>query len=207
MASNTDTFAPFWLEIVNLLLHVGSMEGMVNAVVLPLIKELGSLVNTDEYKNYRPVSNLVFIGKLIERVVQTRLQHQLVRNNLLSEKNYAYEKSHSTELLLLKEVNDLFKSFDNNLPSVVVLLDLSAAFDTVDHSKLLHILKFEIGIDGTALKWFESFLVGRTQTVKIGDEYSEILELLYGVAQGSVLGPPLFKIYIGSLYEYVEQPS
>ena len=147
LASNVDTFAPFWLEIVNLSLHVGSMEGMVNAVVLPLIKELGSLVNTDEYKNYRPVSNLVFIGKLIERVVQTRLQHQLVRNNLLSEKNYAYEKSHSTELLLLKEVNDLFKSFDNNLPSVVVLLDLSAAFDTVDHSKLLHILKFEIDID------------------------------------------------------------
>ena len=104
LASNVDTFAPFWLEIVNLSLHVGSMEGMVNAVVLPLIKELGSLVNTDEYKNYRPVSNLVFIGKLIERVVQTRLQHQLVRNNLLSEKNYAYEKSHSTEFLLLKEI-------------------------------------------------------------------------------------------------------
>ena len=87
---------------------------------------------------------------------------------------------------------------------MVVLLDLSAAFDTVDHGKLLHILKYEIGIDGTALKCFESFLVGRTQTVKIGDEYSEIMELLYGVAQGSVLGPPLFKIYIRSLYKYME---
>ena len=204
LSSSVDTFAPFWLEIVNLSLQVGSMEGMVNAVVLPLIKELSSLVDTDNYKNYRPVSNLVFIGKLIERVVQTRLNQHLLSNNLVSEKNYAYEKNHSTELLLLKVVDDLYKAFDNNLPSVVVLLDLSAAFDTVDHGKLLHILKYEIGIDGTALKWFESFLVGRTQTVKIGDEYSEILELLYGVAQGSVLGPPLFKIYIRSLYKYVE---
>ena len=204
LSSSIDTFAPFWLEIVNLSLQVGSMEGMVNAVVLPLIKDLSSLVDTDQYKNYRPVSNLVFIGKLIERVVQIRLNQHLLTNDLVSEKNYAYEKKHSTELLLLKVVDDLYKSFDNNLPSVVILLDLSAAFDTVDHAKLLHILKYEIGIDGTALKWFESFLVGRTQTVKIGDEYSEIMELLYGVAQGSVLGPPLFKIYIRSLYKYME---
>ena len=204
LSPSIDTFAPFWLEIVNLSLQVGNMDNMVNAVVLPLIKELNSLVDTDNYKNYRPVSNLVFVGKLIERVVQTRLNQHLVSNNLVSDKNYAYEKNHSTGLLLLKVVDDLYKSFDKNLPSVVVLLDLSAAFDTVDHAKLLDILKNEIGIDGTALKWFESFLIGRTQTVKIGDEYSEILELLYGVAQGSVLGPPLFKIYIRSLYRYVE---
>ena len=199
---NTDTFTPFWLEIVNLSLKTGSMESMVNAVVLPLIKELNKLCDTDNYKNYRPVSNLVFIGKLIERVVQKRLNQHLVSNNLVSDKNYAYEKNHSTEHLLLKVVDDLYKSFDNNLPSV--LLDLSAAFDTVDHAKLLDILENEIGIEGTALKWFKSFLIGRTQTVKIGDEYSEILELLYGVAQGSVLGPPLFKIYIRSLYKFVE---
>ena len=204
LSASIETFAPFWLEIVNLSLQVGSMDGMVNAVVLPLIKELNSLVDTDNYKNYRPVSNLVFIGKLIERVVQKRLNQHLICNNLVSENNYAYEKNHSTELLLLKVVDDLYKAFDKSLPSVVVLLDLSAAFDTVDHAKLLQILKSEIGIDGTALKWFESFLIGRTQTIKIGDEYSEILELLYGVAQGSVLGPPLFKIYIRSLYNYVE---
>ena len=128
----------------------------------------------------------------------------MIRNNLLTAKNYAYRKAHSTELLLLKVVNDLYSSFDMNMPSVVVLLDLSAAFDTVDHKKLLSILEKEIGIAGTALKWFESFLKGRTQKVKIGSTYSEEMELLYGLAQGSVLGPPLFKIYIRSLYQYVE---
>ena len=104
---------------------------------------------------------------------------------------------------MLKVVNDLFESFDKNIPSVVVLLDLSAAFDTVDHKKLLEILKNDIGIVGTALKWFESFLIGRTQKVKIGDTYSDLVVLLFGVAQGSVLGPRLFKIYIRSLYKYV----
>ena len=188
-------------------LEFGSMVNLKSAVVIPLIKELSSLVDTDKYKNYRPVSNLVFVSKLVERVVQSRLKQHMVRNRLLIDKNYAYSEKHSAEHLLLKVVNDLYMSFDKNVPSVVVLLDLSAAFDTVEHSKLLEILEHEIGIEGTALRWFKSFLVGRTQKVKIGDEYSEEVELKYGVAQGSVLGPPLFKIYIRSLYKYVEPTS
>ena len=85
--------------------------------------------------------------------------------------------------MLLKVVSDLYQSFDRNMPSVVVLLDLSAAFDTVDHDKLLEILEKDIGVTGTALKWFESFLKGRTQRVKIGDSYSEPMELQFGVAR------------------------
>ena len=79
---------------------------------------------------------------------------------------------------------------------MIMLLDLSAAFDTVDQEKLLTILREEIGIEGTALRWFESFITGRTQRVKIRDSYSETRRLIYGEAQGSVLGPPLFNIYI-----------
>ena len=131
-----------------------------------------ALTDTENYKNYRPVTNLVFISKLVERVVQLRPEDHMIKNSLLTTKNYAYRKDHSTELLLLKVVNDLYTSFDMNMPSVVVLLDLSAAFDTVDHNKLLSILEKDIGIAGTALKWFESFLKGRTQKVKIGSTYS-----------------------------------
>ena len=204
LSSNIETFAPFWLEIINLSLASGSMNGLKSGVLNPLIKELSSLVDTDKYKNYRPVTNLVFVSKLIERVVQKRLEQHMISNRLHSDKNYAYRSKHSAEHLLLKVVNDLYLSFDKNTPSVVVLLDLSAVFDTLDHAKLLFILEHEIGIVGTALRWFESFLTGRTQKVKIGEEYSEVMELLYGVAQGSVLGPPLFKIYIRSLYKFVE---
>ena len=120
------------------------------------------------------------------------------------DKQYGYKKAHSTEMLLLKVLNDLFQSFNKNIPYVVILLDLRAAFDTVDHLKLPEILHKEIGVTCVALKWFESFLTNRTHKVKIGSAYSNLLELLYGVAQGSVLGPLLFKIYIRSLYKYVE---
>ena len=180
------------------------MEGLKTGVLLPGIKDLSDTVDAENYKNYRPVTNLLFVSKLIERVVQKRLESQMMRNKLMSDKNYAYMKNHCTEHLLLKVVDELYSSFDKNLPSVVILLDLSAAFDTVDHDKLLQILENEIGIVGTALRWFTSFLKGRSQKVMIGEEFSDILELLYGVAQGSVLGPILFKIYIRSLYKYVE---
>ena len=151
LSSSIDIFIPFWVDIVNLSLETGDMDGMKSAVVNPLIKELSSIVDTENFKNYRPVSNLLLVSKIVERVVQKRLEEHMTRNRLCSSKNYGYKKAHSTELLLLKVVDDLFTSFDKNIPTVVILSDLSAAFDTVDHKKLLEILEKEIEIRGTAL--------------------------------------------------------
>ena len=102
----------------------------------------------------------------------------MVEQQLESDFEHGYKEGHSTETLLLKAVNDLLVSCDAGLPSVIMMLDLSAAFDTVDQSKLLSILRDEIGVEGTALKWFESFIVGRTQRVKIRDAYSEVGDLI-----------------------------
>ena len=88
-------------------------------------------------------------------------------------------------------------------PTIVLLLDLSAAFDTVEQEMSLQILCEEIGIDGVALDWFRSFLTERTQRVKINNALSEVVKLLYGVTQGSVLGPILFNIYVRPLYPYI----
>ena len=203
LKANSDTFIPIWTELVNISLKQGSMDCLKNAVVIPLIKEMDAIMDKDNQKNYRPVSNLLFLGKLIERVVAVRLNQHMTVNELNEESAYGYKSGHSTELLLLKAVNDLLLSCDNQMPSIVMLLDLSAAFDTVDQRKLLNILEIEIGIKGTALKWFESFLLNRTQKIKIGDSYSDLTNLLYGVAQGSVLGPPLFNIYIRPLRRYL----
>ena len=204
LKSNFEVFIPIWTKLVNLSLEEGTMECLKNAVLIPLIKQLDEIMDKDNFKNYRPVSNLQFVGKLIEKIVSIRLNKHMTDNNLHSDFQHGYKKGHSTETLLLKVVNDLLVTCDHQLPSIVMLLDLSAAFDTVDQTKLLAILKDEIGIEGTPLKWFTSFLKGRTQKVKIGDTYSNESELNYGVAQGSILGPDLFNIYMRSLRKYVK---
>ena len=156
--NNLELLLPYWLEIVNLSLEMGSMECLKSAVILPLIKDLGSLVDRNDYKNYRPVSNLLFISKLVERIVNDRLEEHMMKNNLHSGHQFGYKKHHSTEYLLLKIVNNLLLAFDNNMPSIVLFMDMSAAFDTVDHAKLLDILHCDVGICGTAYDWCESFL-------------------------------------------------
>lgn len=190
-----ETFFPIWLELINLSLEEGSMESLLCGVLAPLIKSMDSVTDYDDYKNYRPVTNLVILSKLIERVVDSRIDSHMDENGLHSHNNYAYKKDHSTELLLTKVSNDLFLACDKKTPTLVMFLDLSAAFDTVDQDRLLKILHDDMGIRGVALKWFESYLRKRTQKVKIGEQYSDEIELDFGVTQGSILGPKLFNIY------------
>ena len=204
LKKHSDLFLNFWLQIVNISLATGSIDGIKSAIVTPLLKEISSKVDTEEFKNYRPVSNIVFLSKVIERVVATRLDEHMLSNNLYNNNQFGYRKFHSTETLLLKVLNDLLLACDQNSPSILILLDLSAAFDTVDHNKMLYILKNDIGIGGIALEWFRSFLIGRTCRVKINNVFSDASDLLYGVPQGSVLGPLLFSIYIRGLYSLID---
>jgi len=103
----------------------------------------------------------------------------------------AYRQKHSTETALLRVVNDLLLSIDSGKASMLVLLDLSAAFDTVDHDILVNRLRDSFCIQDKALSWFQSYLSDRTQTVRVFDVSSKKFPLLFGVPQGTVLGPPL----------------
>ena len=201
LEDNLELMIPTIVELVNLSLSQGSMESLKTADVIPSIK--GESLDHNTLKNFRPVSNLQFIGKLVEKVVLRRLNDHMKLNNLNVPEQSAYKKDHSTETLLVRVTNDILIASDSKSATVVLLLDLSAAFDTVDHKLLLNILETEIGLKGIVLKWFRSFLTSRTQHTWINGTWSEDIVLMFGVPQGSVLGPVLFNIYIRSVYRYI----
>ena len=144
--------------------------------------------------NFRPVSNLTYLSKTIERVVVVRLNQHLTKNGLHEVLQSAYKQNHSTETALLKVQNDLLMAIDTYGGAVLMLLDLSAAFDTIDHTILLQRLH-ELGIRDAALDWFKSYLSQRRQSVVINGTRSSYQNLSFGVPQGSVLGPILFTLY------------
>ena len=156
-----DVLAPSITELVNLSLLSGCVpENWRTAVVIPLLKEPGlDLV----YKNFRPVSNLPFIYKVVEKAALQQLLVHCEKNAPLAKFQSCFRKYHSTETALLKVQNDILMSMDNKEVTLLVLLDLSAAFDTIEHSILLNILQQDFGVVGTALNWFDSFLSGRKQ--------------------------------------------
>ena len=128
----------------------------------------------------------------------------LVQNELLETYQSAYRKGHSVETAVLSVVEGLLKKFDEKLVSLVAFLDLSAVFDTLDHSVLLKRLDVTFGLQGTVLSWIKSYVSDRTQCVTVGGKTSDPKPLLFGVPQGSVLGPLLFSLYVQPLSDIIE---
>ena len=177
-------------------------EAYKEAILSPLLKKEG-LPLLDN--NFRPISNLAFLSKLIERCAAEQTTTHMTLNGLQEVMQSAYKMGHSTETALLRVHNDICMAMDNHQVTILVLLDLSAAFDTVDHAVLLKRLSERVGIRNKALKWFESYLCGRTQKVRVKDALSEPRKLSCGVPQGSVLGPLLFTVYTLPLGDLVRR--
>ena len=167
----------------------------------PLLKKDGL---PPVFKNFRPVSNLAFISKLVENVVAKQLQHYLNCNNLFPVFQSAYRQNHSTETALLKVMNDILLNMNNQCVTLLILLDSSAAFDTVNHDTMLRRLEYSFGIQGKALSWFASYLSGRAQRIMMNESLSKPFKLECGVPQGSCLGPLLFTLYTSELFEIIK---
>ena len=191
-----DVLLPVIHVIVNRSLSEGHFpQCYKEASVTPLLKKT---TLPPECKNYRPISNLRFLSKILEKIVTRQLNQHLQINGILEPFQSAYRQSHSCETALLRVQNDIVLAVSEKKVVLLVLLDLTAAFDTVNHKTLLQILE-RLGVRGTTLHWFTSYLHDRSQSVKIGGASSEPKHLSCGVPQGSVLGPILFTLYTSSL--------
>lgn len=195
---------PVLTQIINLSMDQAEVPiSLKRALVRPLLKKAS--LSPEELKNYRPISNLSFVSKLIERLVSTRLNTYLSAHALVNKFQSAYRMFHSTETALLRVQNDILTALNNKSSIALVLLDLSAAFDTIDHDILLSRLKNNFGITGKALGWIKSYLSDRSQRVVVNNIPSPDSEMKFGVPQGSVLGPLLFTLYMTPLADIVSQ--
>ena len=157
--------------------------------------------------NYRPIANLSFISKLTEKIVEKRLLDHLTSNSLLNPFQSAYTKFYSTETTLLSLHNHLSNDISTQQVSCLYLLDLSAAFNTLEHPILLHRLSIWFGISSVSLQWFTLYLLFRISTVEIPPHSPPSSPLTCEVPHDFVLGPVLFNLYTTPLSSLISASS
>ena len=191
-----DIVTPTIMEIINLLLTTWIMPNqMKEALICPLLKKLD--LDLLQFKNYRPISNLTFISKLIEHAVCDQLMDHAYKTGNLERLQCAYHSNHSTETALLKIKADILDNMDNQHVTGILLLDLSAALSILlPKNLLINHLFYRFGVCDKALGWIEIYLLDWTQKVKIGNTESTPAVLTQGVPQGTVFGPILYTLHI-----------
>ena len=200
----TDLFkkiVPLIIDIVTKLINKSLTEGAFSkhwktAIICPLLKKPGTELIAS---SYRLVSNLPFLSKIVEKIVLTRFNKHHDKYQLMPGYQSAYRKNFSSETTIIKITNDILWSMELKKITSLSCIDLSAAFDTVDHGILLNVLQHKFGINDNALSWFKSYLQPRFCKVNIHNANSEDKELPFSVPQGNCAGPVLYSAYASTL--------
>ena len=179
---------PVLTKIINMSLQQGSFPDVwKTAIVTPLLKKHELPL---ESQNYRPISNLSYVSKLIESASMEQFTDHLARYSLSYDNNSAYKKGHGTETILTKVHSDILMEMDNRNVVLLIMLDLIMAFDTVDYKTMFQILDNKFGLNNNnVINWFKSYLNNRKIQVRVANELSEPFPLDCGVPEGSCTGP------------------
>lgn len=190
-----DDISPIISKLINLSFNSGIVpDNLKIASVRPVLKS----GNTTMWNNYRPISVLCTIDKVMEKCMEHRLSNYLEKYQIIHENQYGFQKGKSVNTLLSNFSNKINNALNTNKQALVLFLDFSKAFDTINFDKLL--IKLErIGIRGKCLEWFDSYLKNRRIRVKMGNTCSKERTLNSGVPQGSILGPLLYKIFVNDI--------
>ena len=195
--------APILLQIINLSISQNIFpDDLKNALITPILKS--ETKDPDEFQNYRPISNLQFLSKLLEKVLHCQLTSYIGKYELHGKFQSAYKPDHSCETAIVHIVNEIQGIIESKRNVALVLLDLSSAFDTVDHQLLIDRLEKQFFIGGEALQLITSYLHQRTFSVIIDECSSRPHNLQYGVQQGSILGPLFYSLYTRTLEDIVK---
>ena len=196
--------APYITHLFNLSLAVEHFPlHWKHTIVMPLLKKTG--LDVHNVASYRPVSNLPHLSKMLERIINCQLVSHLEEFRLLSEVQSVYRRGHSTETAVLKVFSNLVDAISNEKFALRSLLDLSAAFDTVDHNIRLHRFEMSFVFRGAPLECLCSYLEGRSRSVVLNSHSTVPRPVTCGVPQGSVLGPLLFTLYTANIGKVIQQ--
>lgn len=193
---NKRSLIPIITHICNLSLSTGIFPTSLKKALVHPIYKAG---DRSDPNNYRPISILPALSKILERVINSRLTSFLETFSILADNQHGFRHGRSTDGAVLELTDFVARNLDAGNKCLSIFLDLAKAFDTVSTKILIQKLE-AIGVRGTQLKLFESFLTGRTQQVVINGQSSSELPTHYGVPQGSILGPTLFLIYVNDLF-------